>query len=141
MIKELMHDPIFLAGKSEVATKEDLQVAHDLLDTLMAHRESCVGMAANMIGVRKCIIAFLDESGRAPTYTVMFNPEIVARSGIYEAEEGCLSLLGGPRKCKRYKTIKVRYQTLDMQTRTKNFTGWTAQIIQHEVDHCNGILI
>ena len=141
MIKELMHDPIFLAGKSEVATKEDLQVAQDLLDTLMAHKESCVGMAANMIGVRKRIIAFLDESGRAPTYTVMLNPEIVKKDGAYDTEEGCLSLLGGPRKCRRYKTIKVQYQTLEMQTRTKNFTGWTAQIIQHEVDHCNGILI
>jgi peptide deformylase len=141
MIKELMHDPIFLAGKSEIATKEDLQVAQDLIDTLMAHRESCVGMAANMIGVRKRIIAFLDESGRTPTYTVMLNPEIVARSCIYEAEEGCLSLLGGPRKCKRYKTIKVKFQTLEMKTHIKNFSGWTAQIIQHEVDHCNGILI
>ena len=141
MIKEVIHDPIFLGVKSEMATKEDLQVAQDLLDTLIAHREGCVGMAANMIGVRKRIIAFLDESGRAPTYTVMLNPEIVAKSGIYETEEGCLSLLGGPRKCKRYKTIKVQYQTLELQTRTKNFTGWTAQIIQHEVDHCNGILI
>ena len=141
MIKELMHDPIFLAGKSEVVTKEDLHVAQDLLDTLVAHREECVGMAANMIGVRKRIIAFLDESGRVPTYTVMFNPQIVAKSGIYETEEGCLSLLGGPRKCKRYKTIKVQFQTLEMKTRTKNFIGWTAQIIQHEVDHCNGILI
>ena len=84
MIKELMHDPIFLAGKSEVATKEDLQVAQDLLDTLMAHRESCVGMAANMIGVRKRIIAFLDESGRTPTYTVMLNPEIVGKDGAYD---------------------------------------------------------
>ena len=100
MVKELMHDPIFLAGKSEIATKEDLQIAQDLLDTLIAHKESCVGMAANMIGVRKRIIAFLDESGRAPTYTVMLNPEIVAKSGIYETEEGCLSLLGNPRKCK-----------------------------------------
>lgn len=141
MIKELVHDPIFLAGKSEKATKDDLSVAQDLLDTLVAHREGCVGMAANMIGVRKCIIVFLDESGRAPTYTVMLNPTIIAKSGIYETEEGCLSLLGGPRKCKRYKTIKVQYQTLEMQTRTKNFTGWTAQIIQHEVDHCNGVLI
>ena len=143
-----MHDPIFLAGKSEVATKEDLQVAQDLLETLMAHRESCVGMAANMIGVRKRIIAFLDESGRTPkfgkdklVYTVMLNPEIIKKDGAYETEEGCLSLLGDPRKCKRYKTIKVQYQTLEMQTRTKNFTGWTAQIIQHEVDHCNGVLI
>jgi peptide deformylase len=141
MIKELMHDPIFLAGKSEVATKEDLQVAQDLLDTLIAHREGCVGMAANMIGVRKRIIAFLDESGRAPTYTVMLNPEIVAKSDIYETEEGCLSLLGNPRKCKRYRTIKAKYQTLEMKTHIKNFTGWTAQIIQHEVDHCNGVLI
>ena len=141
MVKELMHDPIFLAGKSEAATKEDLQVAEDLLDTLMAHREGCVGMAANMIGVRKHIIAFLDESGFAPTYTVMLNPEIIKKDGAYDTEEGCLSLLGGPRKCKRYKTIKVRYQTTDMQTHTKSYIGWTAQIIQHEVDHCNGILI
>ena len=141
MIKELMHDPIFLAGKSDVATKEDLQVAQDLLDTLIAHREGCVGMAANMIGVRKRIIAFLDESGRAPAYTVMLNPEIVSKSGIYETEEGCLSLLGNSRKCKRYRTIKLQYQTLELKIHTKNFAGWTAQIIQHEVDHCNGVLI
>ena len=141
MIRELMHDPIFLAGKSQPATKDDLDVAQDLLDTLIVHREGCVGMAANMIGVRKCIIAFLDESGRAPTYTVMLNPQIIAKSGIYETEEGCLSLLGGPRKCKRYKTIKVQFQTLEMKTHVKNYTGWTAQIIQHEVDHCNGVLI
>ena len=148
MVRELMHDPIFLAGKSEVATKEDLQVAQDLLDTLMAHRESCVGMAANMIGVRKRIIAFLDESGRAPArgssagvYTVMLNPEIIKKDGAYDTEEGCLSLLGGPRKCKRYKTIKVHYQTLELQPRIKTYTGWTAQIIQHEVDHCDGVLI
>lgn len=136
-----MHDPIFLAGKSEDATKEDLQVAKDLLDTLMAHREECVGMAANMIGVRKRIIAFLDESGRAPAYTVMLNPEILKKDGAYDTEEGCLSLLGGPRKCKRYQSIKVRYQTTELQTRIKTYIGWTAQIIQHEVDHCNGILI
>ena len=148
MIKELMHDPIFLAGKSEVATKEDLQVAQDLLDTLMAHRESCVGMAANMIGVKKRIIAFLDESGRAPVrgsaegiYTVMLNPEIIKKDGAYDTEEGCLSLLGGSRPCKRYKSIKVKFQTLELQTRIKTYTGWTAQIIQHEVDHCDGILI
>ena len=141
MVKELIHDPIFLAVKSEVATKEDLQVAQDLLDTLMAHKESCVGMAANMIGVRKRIIVFLDESGRTPAYTVMFNPEIIKKDTPYDTEEGCLSLLGNPRKCKRYKTIRVKYQNLEMQTRTKVFTGWTAQIIQHEVDHCNGILI
>ena len=148
MIKELMHDPIFLAGKSEVATKDDLQVAQDLLDTLMAHKESCVGMAANMIGVKKRIIAFLDENGRAPKfakgellYTVMLNPEIIKKDGAYDTEEGCLSLLGGPRKCRRYKTIKVQYQTPEMHTRTKTFTGFTAQIIQHEVNHCDGVLI
>ena len=141
MIRELMHDPIFLAGKSEVTTKEVLQVAQDLLDTLIAHKDSCVGMAANMIGVKKRIIAFLDESGRAPIYTVMLNPEIIKKDGAYNTEEGCLSLLGGPRPCKRYKSIKVKYQTLDMQTRIKTYTGRTAQIIQHEVDHCDGILI
>ena len=141
MVKELIHDPIFLARKSEFATKDDLQVAEDLLDTLMAHKDSCVGMAANMIGVRKRIIAFLDESGRTPTYTVMFNPEIIKKDGAYNTEEGCLSLLGGPRPCKRYKSIKVKYQTLELQTRIKIYTGWTAQIIQHEIDHCNGILI
>ena len=141
MIKELMHDPIFLSGKAEMASKEDLPVAKDLLDTLMAHKDSCVGMAANMIGVRKRIIAFLDESGRTPTYTMMFNPEIIKKDGAYDAEEGCLSLLGGPRPCKRYKSIKVKYQTLEMQTRIKTYTGWTAQIIQHEVDHCDGVLI
>lgn len=141
MIKELVHDPVFLAGKSEEATIDDMAIAQDLLDTLIAHRDSCVGMAANMIGVRKRIIVFLDESGRAPTYTVMLNPEIVSRSGIYETEEGCLSLLGSPRKCKRYRTVKVKYQTKEMKVHTKNFTGWTAQIIQHEIDHCNGVLI
>ena len=141
MIQELMHDPIFLAGKSEPATKEDLQVARDLLDTLKAHKDSCVGMAANMIGVRRRIIAFVDESGRTPAYTVMFNPEIIKQDGAYDTEEGCLSLLGGPRKCKRYKTIKVKYQTEELQTRIKTYNGFTAQIIQHEVDHCNGVLI
>ena len=112
-----------------------------MLDTLMAHKESCVGMAANMIGVRKRIIAFLDESGRSTTYTVMLNPEIIKKDGAYDTEEGCLSLLGVPRPCKRYKTIKVQYQTTEMQMRTKTYTGWTAQIIQHEGDHCNGVLI
>ena len=141
MVKEIIHDTILLARKSEPATAEDLSIAKDLLDTLIAHKDGCVGMAANMIGQFKRIIAFLDESGRAPTYTVMLNPQIIAKSGIYETEEGCLSLLGGPRKCKRYKTIKVQFQTLEMKTHVKNFSGWTAQIIQHEVDHCNGILI
>ena len=137
MIKELMHDPIFLSLKSEVATKEDLQVAEDLLDTLTAHKDGCVGMAANMIGVCKRIIAFDNEG----TYMVMFNPEIIKKSEPYETEEGCLSLLGGPRKCKRYKTIKVKWQTAEMQIRIKTFTSFPAQIIQHEVDHCDGILI
>lgn len=136
-----MHDPIILAGKSEIATKEDLQVAQDLLDTLMAHKESCVGMAANMIGVKKRIIAFLDESGRVPIYTVMLNPEIIKKDDVYNTEESCLSLFGGPCPCKRYKSIKVKCQTLELQTRIKTYTGWTAQIIQHEVDHCDGILI
>ena len=137
MIKELIHDPIFLAGKSAPAAKEDLQTARDLLDTLTAHKEGCVGMAANMIGVHKRIIVFDNEG----TYMTMLNPEILKKSGPYDTEEGCLSLLGGPRPCKRYKTIKVRWQTVDFQTRIKTFTGWPAQIIQHEVDHCDGILI
>lgn len=126
MIKELIHDPIFLAGKSETATKEDLQVAQNLLDTSMVHKDGCVGMAANMIGVKKRIIAFYDESGRAPTYTVMLNPEIIKKDGVYNTEEACLSLLGDPRPCKRYKSIKVKYQTLELQTRIKTYTNWTA---------------
>lgn len=137
MIKEIIHDPIFLAGKSELAAKDDLQVAQDLLDTLIANKDGCVGMAANMIGVRKRIIVFDNEG----TYMTMFNPEIIKRSGPYDAEEGCLSLLGGPRPSKRYQTIKVQWQTTEFQMRIKNFTGWTAQIIQHEIDHCDGVLI
>jgi peptide deformylase len=137
MVRELIHDPIFLAQKSKPATKEDLAVARDLLDTLHAHRQTCVGMAANMIGVAKRIIAF-DNGG---SLMVMLNPEIVKQSGEYETEESCLSLLGGPRKTKRFQKIKVRYQTEDLQIRLKTFEGWTAQIIQHEVDHCNGVLI
>lgn len=137
MVKPLMHDPVFLAQKSAPAARDDLTVAQDLLDTLAAHKETCVGMAANMIGVCKRIIAFDNEG----TYMVMLNPEIVKFSGEYETEESCLSLLGGPRKCRRYQKIKVQYQTLDFQTRLKTFIGWTAQIIQHEVDHCNGVLI
>ncbi len=138
MIKELMHDPIFLACKSEAATKEDIDTAQDLLDTLIAHKERCVGMAANMIGVRKRIIAFVDENGR---YMIMLNPVILKSEKPYDTEESCLSLLGGPRRCKRYQKIKVQYQTLELQTRIKNFTDWDAQVIQHEVDHCNGVLI
>ena len=137
MVKEVVHDPVLLALKSETATMEDLPVARDLLDTLIANKDACVGMAANMIGVRKRIIVFDNEG----TYMTMFNPEIVKASGLYETQEGCLSLLGGPRKCKRYQTIKVQWQNEQGQTRIKTFTGWPAQIIQHEIDHCNGILI
>ena len=137
MIKELVHDPILLARKSAPAGAEDLETAQDLLDTLAAHKEGCVGMAANMIGVCKRIIVFDNEG----TYMTMLNPEILSSAGDYETEEGCLSLLGGPRKTRRFRKIKVRYQNLQLQTRIKTFTGWTAQIIQHEIDHCNGILI
>ena len=137
MVGELVHDPVLLAKKSAPAGKEDLSTAQDLLDTLAAHKETCVGMAANMIGVQKRIIAFDNEG----SYMVMFNPEIVAKAAPYETEESCLSLLGGPRKTLRYRKIKVRYQNEAMQIRLKTFTGWTAQIIQHEIDHCNGVLI
>ena len=137
MVREVVHDPILLGVKSEPATKEDLQVARDLLDTLIANKDACVGMAANMIGVRKRIIVFDNEG----TYMTMFNPEIIKMSGLYDTEEGCLSLLGSSRPCKRYQTIKVQWQNEQFQTRIKTFTGWTAQIIQHEIDHCNGILI
>lgn len=137
MKKEIMHDPIFLALKSEPATIEDFQIAQDLLDTLIANQDSCVGMAANMIGVLKRIIVFNNEG----TYMTMFNPEIIKTAGPYDAEEGCLSLLGGPRACKRYQTIKVQWQNEKFQTRIKTFTGWPAQIIQHEIEHCNGVLI
>ena len=137
MVREVVHDPIFLGGKSEPATKDDLPVEQDLLDTLIANKEGCVGMAANMIGVRKRIIVF-DCDG---SYMTMFNPEILKASGMYDTQEGCLSLLDGPRPCKRYQSIKVQWQNAQFQTRTKTFTGWSAQIIQHEIDHCNGILI
>lgn len=137
MVKELVHDPILLARRSADATAEDLDTARDLLDTLDAHRETCVGMAANMIGVCKRIIAF-DNGG---SYMLMLNPRILRQSEPYETEESCLSLLGGPRKTTRYKKIKVEYQNLQLQKRIKTFEGWTAQIIQHEIDHCCGILI
>lgn len=136
MIQPIMKDPAFLAQKSLPATVEDLQVGKDLLETLEAHKAGCVGMAANMIGVLKRIIAFDNEG----TYMVMYNPEIVKQSQPYQTEEGCLSL-SGVRPTKRYRSIKVQYQNEEMQTRFKTFTGWTAQIIQHEIDHCNGILI
>ena len=137
MVKELIHDPILLAKKSRPAGKEDLPIARDLLDTLAAHRETCVGMAANMIGASVCIIAFDNEG----SHMLMLNPEIIKSAEPYETEEGCLSLLGGPRKTTRFRKIKVRYQNEQLQTRLKTFTGWTAQIIQHEIDHCNGVLI
>ena len=131
-----MKDPIFLAQKSVEATKADGDIARDLMDTLIANAAGCVGMAANMIGVSKRIIAFNDNGA----YMLMFNPRIVKFSGPYDTEEGCLSLTG-VRPTRRYKTIKVEYQTSEMQTRVKTFTGYTAQIIQHEIDHCNGIII
>lgn len=136
MIKEIMHDPIFLCQKSQPATIADLSVAKDLLDTLIANKDGCVGMAANMIGVKKKIITF-DNNGM---YMTMLNPEIISKSGEYETEEGCLSL-PGVRKTKRYQIITVKYQDLSMKSQTQTFMGWTAQIIQHEIDHCNGILI
>lgn len=136
MVREICRDQFFLARKAEPATAADLSAAQDLLDTLAAHKDGCVGMAANMIGVNKRIIAF-DNEGE---YMLMFNPVIVKQSGEYEAEEGCLSLTG-TRKTKRYKTIKVQWQNEKFQTRLRTFTGWTAEIIQHEIDHCEGILI
>ena len=138
MIRSVMKDPIFLAQKSAAAKNcpEDLQTAQDLLETLEAYKDGCVGMAANMIGIAKRIIAFDNEG----SYMVMFNPEIVKASGAYSTEEGCLSL-EGIRKTKRFQSIKVQYQNEKFQVRLKTFTGWTAQIIQHEIDHCNGILI
>ncbi len=136
MIREICRDEAFLAQKAEPARADDLDTARDLLDTLITHKDGCVGMAANMIGVNKCIIAF-DNDGE---YTVMLNPVIVKRSGAYEAEEGCLSLTG-TRKARRFKSIKVQWQNEKLQTRLKTFTGWTAEIIQHEIDHCDGVLI
>ena len=136
MVREIMRDETFLAQRAELATTEDLPIAQDLLDTLAAHKDGCVGIAANMIGVNKRVIVFDNEG----TYMVMFNPEIVKKSEPYQAEEGCLSL-SGTRRAKRWKSIKVQYQNEKFQTRFKTFTGWTAQIIQHEIDHCDGIII
>ena len=136
LIKPIVHDPMFLAQKSEKATAADLQVAKDLVETLFANREGGVGMAANMIGVKKRIIVF-DDNG---TYMTMLNPEITQKSGEYETEEGCLSL-AGIRKTKRFQFITVKYFDMDFKPRTGKFFGFTAQIIQHEIDHCNGILI
>ena len=136
MVCKICKDEAFLAQKAEPATADDLGVAQDLLDTLAAHKDGCVGMAANMIGVNKRIIAF-DNEGE---YTVMFNPVIVKQIGAYEAEEGCLSLTG-TRHTQRFQTIKVQWQNEKFQTRLKTFTGWTAEIIQHEIDHCEGIIV
>lgn len=136
MVRDIMKDPIFLGRKSLPATKEDIGVARDLLETLIAHSEGCVGMAANMIGVSKRIIAVNDEG----SYLLMLNPVILKFSGPYETEEGCLSL-SGVRPTRRYKSIKVQYETVNFEKRIKTFTDYTAQIIQHEIDHCNGILI
>lgn len=136
MIREICKDETFLAQKAEPATPDDLSIAADLLETLEHHKDGCVGMAANMIGVNKRIIAF-DHEG---TYMVMFNPEIVKKSQPYQTEEGCLSLTG-VRPTKRWQSIKVRYQNEKFQERFKTFTDWTAQIIQHEIDHCDGIII
>ena len=136
MVREIMKDIDFLSRPSVPATIEDLPIAEDLFETLTAHKDGCVGMAANMIGESKRIIAFENEG----KYSVMFNPEIIKKSGPYEAVEGCLSLTGA-RKTKRYQSIKVQYQNEKMDTRFKTFTGWTAQIIQHEIDHLSGIII
>lgn len=136
MIREICKDETFLAQKAAPATVADLGVAQDLMETLIAHKDGCVGMAANMIGVNKRIIAFENDG----EYMVMFNPVIVKQSGAYETDEGCLSLTG-TRKTKRHKVIKVQWQNEKFQTRLKTFTGWTAKIIQHEIDHCEGILI
>ena len=136
MIRDICKDEMFLAQKAEPATSDDMQVATDLLETLQHHKDGCVGMAANMIGVNKRIIAFDNEG----TYMVMFNPEIIKKAEPYDAEEGCLSLIG-TRPAKRWKSIKVRWQNEKFQERVKTFTGWTAQIIQHEIDHCEGIII
>ena len=136
MIKPINKDILFLQQKAEPATQADTAVMRDLRDTMQAHQTDCAGMAANMIGVNKAIIVF-DNDG---TPCEMFNPVIVYRKGLYLAEEGCLSLQG-QRRARRQRTIKVQWQDRQMQTHVRNFTGWTAQIIQHEIDHCSGILI
>ena len=136
MIKPIVKDEMFLSQPSAEATNKDLKLAVDLTDTLRAHASECVGMAANMIGQSRRVIIF-DDNGK---YTVMFNPEIIRAEGEYEAEEGCLSLTG-KRKAKRFEKITVRYRDVTFKKQQGVFTGFTAQIIQHEVDHCNGILI
>ena len=137
MIRKLMHDPLFLGQKAKPATEADMEVARDLLETLKSHEEECVGMAANMIGELKRIIAYHVEG----QYYVMFNPEIIEQMLPYDTEESCLSLLGGPRPCQRYNAIKVRYENSNFEVCEGVFTGLEAQIIQHEVDHFDGVLI
>ena len=136
MIRTIVRDQFFLRIPSRAATAADAGIADDLLDTLRANADRCVGMAANMIGQSVRIIAFAD----AGQYTVMFNPVVVSREGPYHCEEGCLSL-DGFRPAKRYRTIEVRWQTRDMKTRTGRYSGFTAQIIQHEMDHLKGAII
>ena len=136
MVREIMRDPIFLAQKSEDATAADQQVVTDLLDTLRANLDRCVGMAANMIGVRKNIIAV----AAGPFQFAMINPVITKKTGAFKAEEGCLSL-DGERSCTRYKEIEVSYLDQNFKRQHGKYSGWTAQIIQHEVDHCRGIVI
>ena len=136
MIREIVKDTFFLSQKSEPATRQDQPVIQDLLDTVRANADRCVGMAANMIGVRKNIIAvhmgFMN--------VLMYNPKIIKKSGAYETEEGCLSL-AGVRKCMRYQEIEVQYQDVNFKQQRQTYSGWIAQIIQHEIDHCRGILI
>ena len=136
MVKKIVKDEFFLKQKSEPATKADQQVAIDLLDTLKANAEGCVGLAANMIGVRKCVIAV----NMGFMNVAMFNPVILSRNGEYEAEEGCLSLTG-TRPCTRYENIEVEYYDINWNRKCSKFSGWIAEIIQHEIDHCNGIII
>ena len=136
MIRPIMHDPLFLAQKSEPAGESDRAVITDLLDTLRANLDRCVGMAANMIGRKKRIIVFCS----GPMQMIMVNPRIIAGSSEYETEEGCLSLTG-VRKAKRWRNITVAYQDQSFRPRTGSFEGFTAQIIQHEIDHCDGVLI
>lgn len=136
MIREIIRDESFLSIPSEPATVDDLEIGADLLDTLRAHRDSCVGLAANMIGVRKCVIAVADEGEEY----VMYNPQIIKKTGAYDTKEGCLSL-DGERPTKRYKTIRLRYYDAQFRRRSGFFEGWIAQIIQHEIDHCLGIII
>ena len=136
MIREIVKDTFFLSQKSELATRQDLPVVQDLLDTICANADRCVGMAANMIGGRKNIIA--EHMGFMNV--LMYNPKIIKKSGAYETEEGCLSL-AGVRKCMRYQEIEVQYQDVNFKQQRQTYSGWIAQIIQHEIDHCCGILI